>query len=225
MAFDGILLTEIFYSIQGETTHAGLPYIFIRLTGCNLRCHYCDTTYSFKGGTRRTIDSILEEIKSFKCKNVLLTGGEPLLQRGTLPLLTRLHEEGYEVSIETHGELSIESVKDLARIVLDIKTPGSGMNRGFFVQNLKHLKKNDEIKFVITNETDYHWAKEITHQYQLHTLCTVLFSPVIHSAQSPQHMNDFSPKWLSENILKDRLPVRMQFQLHKLIWGVDQKGV
>jgi 7-carboxy-7-deazaguanine synthase len=225
MAFDGLLITEIFHSIQGETTHAGLPYVFVRLTGCNLRCTYCDTTYAFKGGEKRSIDSVISEVKAFNCAHVLITGGEPLLQRGTLPLIHKLRENHCEVSIETHGEIPISAFSPYARIVLDIKTPGSGMQRGGFRENLKHLKKNDEIKFVITSREDYEWSKELLREYRLNELCTVLFSPVLHNHASPAPMEGLSPEWLAERILKDGLPVRMQFQLHKLIWGSERRGV
>ena len=141
MAFDGLLITEIFHSLQGETSLSGVPFVFVRLTGCNLRCTYCDSAYSFKGGKRMDFQSILGAIKSAGARHVLLTGGEPLLQRGTLPFLKLLRQEGYEVSIETHGEVSIETVAPFARIIMDIKTPGSGMSRGGFEQNLKFLKR------------------------------------------------------------------------------------
>ena len=161
MAFQDLLITEIFHSLQGETSLSGVPFAFIRLTGCNLRCSYCDSTYSFKGGTKMSIDEILLKIKPYGVKHVLLTGGEPLLQRQTPALLERLRNEGYQVSIETHGEVSIEKVANTARIILDIKTPSSGMSRGGYKKNLPLLKKSDEVKFVIASESDYSWAREI----------------------------------------------------------------
>ena len=226
MGFEGLLVTEIFHSIQGETSHAGLPYVFVRLTGCNLRCNYCDTTYSFKGGNRRTIDSVVAEVQAFDCTHVLLTGGEPLLQnRNTLALIHRLNASGLKVSIETHGELPIEAFTPYARIVLDIKTPGSGMSRGGYLHNLKHLKSNDEVKFVITSQADYEWARDVVRQHELYARCEVLFSPVLNNTASPHPVADLDPQMLAENILRDRLPVRMQYQLHKLIWGAEKRGV
>ena len=225
MAFDGLLITEIFHSIQGETSHAGLPYVFVRLTGCNLRCTYCDTTYAFKGGTKRAIEDVVAEVKAFNCDYVLLTGGEPLLQRGTFALLERLNAEGLKVSIETHGELPIERFAPLARIVLDVKTPGSGMIRGGYLANFGHLKTDDEVKFVITSRADYEWSRDLVRQHELYAKCGVLFSPVLHNAASPKPTSDLEPRWLAEAILRDRLPVRMQYQMHKLIWGSEKRGV
>jgi 7-carboxy-7-deazaguanine synthase len=224
MAFNGLLITEIFYSIQGETSHSGLPYTFIRLTGCNLRCSYCDSTYAFKGGTRMTIDEVAAEVKKYPTPHVLLTGGEPLLQRGTLPLAKALHDLGYEVSIETHGEAPITPYSEFCRIVMDIKTPGSQMSRGGWTKNLPHLKITDEIKFVITSEADYFWAKEwLTKNPQ--PFGRVLFSPIVAAKNSPGHVSGLSMQWLADQILKDHLPVRFQTQLHKAIWGAEKTGV
>jgi 7-carboxy-7-deazaguanine synthase len=224
MAFDGLLITEIFHSLQGETSLSGIPFVFVRLTGCNLRCTYCDSAYSFKGGIRMDFDSILLQIKKAGVKHVLLTGGEPLLQRGTLPFLRLLQKEGYQVSIETHGEVSIEAAVQHARIIMDIKTPGSGMSRGGFVKNLPLLKPEDEIKFVITCRSDYEWAKELVKSGSLPTR-EILFSPATPALGSPGTIEGTSPRILAEWILQDQLPVRFQIQLHKYLWGPDTKGV
>lgn len=223
MAFPGLLITEIFYSLQGETSLIGVPFVFVRLTGCNLRCTYCDSAYAFKGGKKMSFEEVLSEIKKYKVKHVLMTGGEPLLQRGTLPFIDLLNQEGYLVSVETHGEVSIQEAAKKARIIMDIKTPGSKMSRGFFRQNLAHLKHNDEIKFVITSESDYEWAKTIVEE----TLPTseILFSPTLPAEGSPGTFEGIAPRRLAERILEDQLPVRFQLQLHKLLWGMDTKGV
>jgi 7-carboxy-7-deazaguanine synthase len=224
VSFDGLLVSEIFHSLQGETSLSGVRFAFVRLTGCNLRCTYCDSAYAFKGGKKMSRAEILEVVRGYDVKHVLLTGGEPLMQRQT-PLLAReLHEAGFEVSIETHGEVSIEAIKGVARIVMDIKTPSSGMARGGFEKNLKHLSADDEIKFVIASESDYAWAKGILRAHRLPTR-EVLMSPAVVAAGQPGKFAGVSPKWLAERILDDRLPVRMQLQLHKLLWGADRRGV
>jgi 7-carboxy-7-deazaguanine synthase len=224
MAFQDLLITEIFHSLQGETSLSGVPFAFIRLTGCNLRCSYCDSSYSFKGGSKMSIDDVLLRIKPYGVKHVLLTGGEPLLQRQTPALLERLRTEGYQVSIETHGEVSIEKVAGRARIILDIKTPSSGMSRGGYKNNLPMLRKSDEVKFVIASESDYEWAREIVLAGEIPTE-EILLSPAVQSKGMPGAFPGIKPRWLAEKILEDRLPVRMQLQLHKLLWGADQKGV
>ena len=225
MAFSGLLVTEIFYSLQGETSLSGIPFIFIRLSGCNLRCTYCDSAYSFKGGKRMSIEEVLAEIKAYPVGHVLVTGGEPLLQRQTPQLIEELKSRGYSVSIETHGEVSIEKVMHSARIIMDIKTPGSGMSRGNFEKNLKLLKTGDEIKFVITSVSDYEWAKTWVRSGKLPQNCDVLFSPAIEAKGSPGSMEGIHPRTLAEKRREDRLPVRFQYQLHKLLWGADTKGV
>ena len=220
---DQLLITEIFFSLQGETSLTGVPFTVVRLTGCNLRCSYCDSTYAFKGGKRMTFDAVLNEIRRYPTKQVLLTGGEPLLQKGAVPFIQILIQEGYKVSIETHGEVSIEHAAPLARIIMDIKTPGSKMNRGKFRENLKFLKSTDEIKFVITSRDDYEFAKALVKQ----GLPTeeILFSPIIPSAHAPETVSGLDARELAENILRDGLPVRLQLQLHKILWGADRKGV
>lgn len=231
MAFDGLLITEIFYSLQGETSLSGIPFSFIRLTGCNLRCTYCDSAYAFKGGKKMSIDEVLENIKPHGVKNVLVTGGEPLLQRNTPALVLALKKAGYTVSIETSGESSIAPVRENARIILDVKTPGSGMQRGGWRENFPLLKKGDEVKFVITSESDYEWAKEFVQSGKIPNTCEILFSPAIAALGAPGGdsvqllSSQLGPTWLAEQILKDRLPVRFQYQIHKLLWGKDKKGV
>jgi 7-carboxy-7-deazaguanine synthase len=223
VAFEDLLVTEIFHSLQGETSLAGLRFAFIRLTGCNLRCAYCDSAYAFKGGRKMSVDAILETIQPYQVKHALLTGGEPLLQRQTPRLARALVDAGYEVSVETHGEVSIEAVAPFTRIVMDIKTPSSGMSRGGYVRNLPFLKSSDEIKFVIASEDDYFWARDIVRQ-GLPTR-EILFSPAVPALGSPGKFPGVRAHWLAEKILDDRLPVRQQIQLHKLLWGPDRKGV
>jgi 7-carboxy-7-deazaguanine synthase len=227
MAFDGLLITEIFHSLQGETSLSGLPFAFVRLTGCNLRCTYCDSAYAFKGGTRMSIDQILGAIQPYGVKHVLLTGGEPLLQRNTRALVDRLGAERYAVSIETHGEVSPEVMKGVAgraRIVMDVKTPASKMSRGGWKNNLRFLSPDDEIKFVVASREDYFWARD-TIQSNTWPTPELLISPVVRSPAMPGEVEGIELRWLAERILEDRLPVRLQVQLHKLIWGPEKTGV
>jgi 7-carboxy-7-deazaguanine synthase len=222
---DELLITEIFHSLQGETTLAGVPFAFIRLTGCNLRCTYCDTAYAFKGGEKRTIAQILEQIRPWGVKHVLLTGGEPLLQRNTSALLDALNAAGYEVSIETHGELPLEKYAGRARLIMDIKTPSSGMQRGGYRVNLPLLGAKDEIKFVIASQDDYFWARDLLRSEKIPPVAAVLFSPVMVAPGAPGKYAGVEPRWLAERMLEDRVPARMQMQLHKLIWGAASRGV
>lgn len=224
MSFQGLLITEIFHSLQGETSLTGVPFAFIRLSGCNLRCVYCDSAYAFKGGRKMEVAEILKVIEPFRVRHVLLTGGEPLLQRNTPELARALSEHGYQVSIETHGEVSIASVVDFTRIVMDIKTPSSGMCRGGFKKNLKYLKTSDETKFVIASEEDYTWGSKIVASGRIPTQ-EILFSPAVPTAAQPGEFLGVTPAWLAGRILEDRLPVRFQIQLHKYLWGSDRKGV
>jgi 7-carboxy-7-deazaguanine synthase len=224
MGFPDLLVTEIFHSLQGETSLMGVPFAFIRLTGCNLRCVYCDSAYAFKGGKRLRIAEVMDTIRPYEVKNVLLTGGEPLLQKNTPELARTLVEASYDVSIETHGEVSIQNIAKIARIVMDIKTPSSGMCRMGFEKNFKFLKPEDEIKFVIVSTEDYTWAKTLVKSGRLPTR-EVLFSPAQPAIDSPGKFPGVSLTWLAEKILEDRLPVRLQYQMHKLIWGADRKGV
>lgn len=220
MAFSGLLVTEIFHSLQGETSLSGVRFAFVRLTGCNLRCSYCDSTYAFKGGRRMSVDQVLEAIRPFQVEHVLLTGGEPLLQRNAPELVRALLATGYQVSIETHGEVSIKSVAGNARIVMDVKTPSSGMCRGGFVRNLPFLKPEDEVKFVIASTEDYFWAKETLSRYRIRA-GEILFSPVQKISPAPTEVPGVEPRWLAEQILRDKLPVRLQLQLHKILWERD----
>ena len=202
-------ITEIFHSLQGESSRVGLPTVFIRLTGCPLRCGYCDTSYAFSGGENTDITTILERVAAFNTAYVCVTGGEPLAQKACLVLLNALCDGGYSVSLETSGALPIESVDARVARIVDIKTPGSGETEKNHWENLKTLTERDEVKFVLCDEADYTWAKNILHEHRLHQTCTVLFSPV---------HGDINPTQLAEWILRDQLPVRMQVQLHKYLW-------
>jgi len=203
-------VSEIFFSLQGETSRVGLPTVFIRLTGCPLRCSYCDTAYAFGGGKSMSISSILDQVAHYKSNYVTVTGGEPLAQKACLVLLTALCEARYSVSLETSGALELSKVDARVCKVMDIKTPGSGeVNKNNWF-NLVHLTQQDEIKFVLCDEADYQWACEIIHAKHLHQVCPILFSPVYGS---------LDPAILATWILRDKLPVRMQMQMHKLLWG------
>jgi len=202
-------ITEIFHSLQGESTRVGLPSVFIRLTGCPLRCGYCDTSYAFSGGENMSLAAILERVASLDTPTVCVTGGEPLAQKNCLTLLTALCDAGYSVSLETSGALSIAAIDSRVARIVDIKTPGSGEVEKNRWENLAALTAHDEIKFVLCDEADYQWAKAMLREHGLAQTCTVLFSPV-HSGLNPTQ--------LAEWILRDRLPVRMQLQLHKYLW-------
>jgi 7-carboxy-7-deazaguanine synthase len=206
---------EIFYSLQGESSRVGLPTIFIRLSGCLMRCHYCDTAYAFQGGSMMTVDEIIKTIKKYDTPYVTVTGGEPLAQKEVLSLLKVLADQNYEVSLETGGGLSIKEVDPRIKIILDIKTPESGEEKKNHWDNLNLIHSKDEIKFVLCSREDYDWAKKILNQYKLAEKCDVLFSPVY------QKLNTTN---LGNWILEDQLPVRMQIQLHKLLWG-EKPGV
>lgn len=206
---------EIFYSLQGESSRVGLPTIFIRLSGCPMRCHYCDTAYAFQGGSMMTVDEIIKTIKKYDTRYVTVTGGEPLAQKEVLSLLKVLADQNYEVSLETGGGLSIKEVDPRIKIILDIKTPESGEEKKNHWDNLNLIHSKDEIKFVLCSREDYDWAKKILHQYKLTEKCDVLFSPVYQKLNTTDLGN-----W----ILEDQLPVRMQIQLHKLLWG-EKPGV
>ena len=203
-------INEIFYSLQGETSRVGLPTVFIRLTGCPLRCTYCDTAYAFTGGQNMSVAETLKQAAEYSARYITVTGGEPLAQRNCLALLSALCNAGYEVSLETGGALDISEVDARVMRVVDIKTPGSGEVEKNRWENLLLLTEHDEIKFVLCDEADYQWAKQIIQQYQLAEKCPVLFSPVHGVLNATQ---------LAEWILRDHLPVRMQVQLHKLLWG------
>jgi len=202
-------ITEIFYSLQGETSRVGLPTVFIRLTGCPLRCTYCDTAYAFTGGQNTSVEEILKQVADYSPHYVTVTGGEPLSQKNCRQLLSSLCDAGYEVSLETGGALDISAVDQRVMRVVDIKTPGSGEAEQNRWDNLKLLTLHDEIKFVLCDEADYRWAKQVMLKYNLAGKCPVLFSPVHGVLDATQ---------LAEWILRDRLPVRLQVQLHKLLW-------
>jgi 7-carboxy-7-deazaguanine synthase len=201
---------EIFHSMQGEASRIGLPTVFVRLTGCPLRCGYCDTAYAFQGGHIMTQAHILELVADYGSHQVTVTGGEPLAQKECLPLLTALCDAGYDVSLETGGALDVSGVDPRVSVILDIKTPGSGEAEKNLWRNLDQLKPNDEVKFVLCNQADYDWAKQVLAEHAIAGKCAVLFSPVYGQLNATE---------LADWILRDRLPVRMQIQLHKILWG------
>jgi 7-carboxy-7-deazaguanine synthase len=203
-------ITEIFHSLQGEARPAGYPTAFIRLTGCPLRCVYCDTSYAFQGGMRLGIADVLERIAEFSVRHVCVTGGEPLAQPACLELLAALCDAGYTVSLETSGALDISAVDARVMVVLDIKTPDSGESERNLWANLARLKREDQIKFVICSRADYEWAKGVLAERRLEQVCEVLFSP---------SWGQLPARDLAEWVLADRLPVRFQLQLHKYLWG------
>lgn len=207
-------ITEIFFSLQGESTRAGLPTVFIRLTGCPLRCEYCDTAYAFSGGKKMSIDSILHEVKRYEPTYICVTGGEPLAQPSCFELLKTLCDSGYQVSLETSGALDCTLVDERVMIVMDLKTPGSKEEKRNKLSNLNVLKKTDQIKFVLCNRDDYDWAKRMIHTHELSSKAELLFSP--------SH-GELEPSSLAEWIINDNLPVRLQLQLHKFLWH-DAQG-
>ncbi len=203
-------ITEVFYSLQGEASRVGLPTVFVRLTGCPLRCTWCDTTYSFTGGEAATVESVLAEVAKYPARQVCVTGGEPLSQKDCLPLLTALCDAGYDVSLETSGALDVAGVDPRVSRIMDLKAPGSGEVGRNLWSNLDCLNDRDEIKVVIASRDDYEWARDIIRQRHLDRLCPVLLSPA-------QGLLEASS--LAEWILADGLNVRFQLQLHKLLWG------
>ncbi len=207
-------ITEIFHSLQGETRTVGLPTVFVRLTGCPLRCQYCDTAYAFKGGTLRSFTEIIAKVDSYQADYVTVTGGEPLAQPDCLPLLSQLCDRGYQVSLETSGAMDVKDVDPRVVKILDLKTPGSLEEQRNLYSNLDYLTEQDQIKFVICNEADYQWSKQKLLEYDLAQRFEVLFSP---------SNQELSPRQLADWILADKLAVRMQVQLHKYIWG-DEPG-
>jgi 7-carboxy-7-deazaguanine synthase len=206
---------EIFYSLQGETSRVGLPTAFVRLTGCPMRCTYCDTAYAFSGGSNMEIPSILQKVTNLKAKYVTVTGGEPLAQKECYDLLRVLCDQGFSVSLETGGKMDIASVDERVSVILDIKTPTSNEDKNMLWTNVDHIKPKDEIKFVLCNRDDYDWAKEKIVELNLDKKCPILFSPSYH---------DLSATTLASWVLEDKLPVRMQLQLHKILWG-EKAGV
>jgi 7-carboxy-7-deazaguanine synthase len=209
-------INEIFKSIQGESSHAGLPCIFVRLTGCNLRCTYCDTEYAFYEGKEMSVADIVKSVDSCGISLVEITGGEPLLQKEVYPLMQALLEKKYTVMLETGGSLSLEEVPQAVIKIMDLKCPGSGEESRNNYHNLSHLTLQDEVKFVILNRQDYDWCKQILNKYEIHKKAPVLFSPVYDKLD----LKDLA-KW----VLEDNLPVRLQTQLHKVIWSKDAIGV
>ena len=211
-----IKINEIYLSIQGESTHTGLPCIFMRLTGCNLRCSWCDTAYAFHEGKNMSIDEILQKVENFGIHLVEITGGEPLMQDNVYTLMRSLIEKGYKVMLETGGSISLERVpKDVIKI-MDLKCPGSGEQEKNNLDNLKLLAPHDEVKFVILDKKDYEWSRDIIKKYKINETAHILLSPVFDKLELKEMV-----KW----ILEDRLPVRLQTQLHKIIWDKNTIGV
>jgi 7-carboxy-7-deazaguanine synthase len=209
-------VNEIYHSIQGESTNAGLPCVFIRLTGCNLRCTYCDTEYAFFEGNERSLDEIIEEVRKYNCKLVEVTGGEPLMQDESIELMKKLCDEDFDIMLETAGNMPIKDVDERVKIIMDLKCPSSGMMSKNLYENVDHLKKKDEVKFVLGNRKDYDWMKEIISKYNIQNKCTLLASVVLGTLE---------PLTLANWILEDKLDVRFQLQMHKFIWHPETKGV
>lgn len=207
-------ITEVFLSLQGEADTVGWPTVFVRLTGCPLRCHYCDTDYAFSGGEWMSIDAVMEAVAAYHTRHVCVTGGEPLAQKGCLALLTRLCEADYDVSLETSGALDIARVDERVSRVMDIKTPLSGEAAKNRYENISHLTPHDQVKLVIGDRNDYEWARAVVEKYRINERCTVFFSPIF---------GRIEPRRLAEWIIEDRLEVRFQMQLHKILWG-DEPG-
>ena len=211
-----IKVNEIFYSIQGESSAAGVPTVFVRLTGCNLRCTYCDTEYAFYEGKEFSLNEIVDKVKSYKCKSVEITGGEPLLQEESFELMKLLADEGLFVMLETSGSISVKDVDKRVKIIMDLKCPSSGMEKKNLYDNISYLKEIDEVKFVVGNREDYDWAKLQISTYNLDEKHEVLISPVFGEIEPVKIVN-----W----ILEDKLKVRFQLQMHKFIWEPDKRGV
>jgi len=211
-----IKINEIYYSIQGESSNAGKPCVFIRLTFCNLRCTYCDTEYAFYEGEDKTIDEIISEVKQYNCNLVEVTGGEPLFQTESYGLLERLCDEGFDVLLETAGNMPIKDVDHRVKIIMDLKCPSSGMEKKNLFNNINFIKPKDEIKFVIGNREDYDWSMEIMDRFNLKSKSEILFSVVF---------GELEPVTLVNWILEDKLDVRFQLQMHKYIWHPETKSV
>ena len=211
-----LVVTEIFHSIQGESSFMGLPCVFVRLTGCPLRCRWCDTDYAFQGGTRMTQDEVVGRVASYGCKLVELTGGEPLAQRASLELMSRLADVGYTVLLETSGALPIEEVDPRVHRIVDLKCPDSDEQAKNRLENLPHLTAKDEVKFVVAGRRDYEWARGMIREHALEGRCRILFSPV---------HGELDPKELAAWVLADRLDARFQLQMHKYIWSPETRGV
>jgi len=211
-----VVVNEIFYSIQGETTRAGLPCVFVRLTGCDLRCVYCDSEYAFHEGVRMSLDEVERAVALHGCRFVTITGGEPLLQEEVFPLMRRLADAGYDLQVETSGAVDVTPVDPRVRVILDIKTPGSGMQERMDWNNIGRLKTGDEVKFVLMDRADYDWATGILSRHRLPQGVPVLLSPA---------HDRLDPRELAEWMKTDVLPARLQLQVHKYIWGARERGV
>ena len=208
-------VNEIFYSIQGESSLAGRPCLFIRLAGCNLRCKYCDTDYAYGNGIMMSVDQVLRAAAKYDCPLVLITGGEPLMQEDSFHLMDKLIEHEYQVMLETNGTLAVQNVPEGVLLVMDIKCPGSGETEKNLYTNIDYLGPADNCKFVLTDRNDYEWASDVIFDYGINELCEVLMSPC---------HDKLEPRELAEWILKDHMPVRLQLQLHKMVWGPDVQG-
>ncbi len=211
-----MIVNEIFHSIQGESTRAGLPCTFVRLTGCHLRCGYCDTPHAFHEGAPMTVDEVAGDVERIGCRFVTITGGEPLLQEEVYPLMRRLAEAGYDLQIETSGAVDVSRVDPRVRVILDVKTPGSGEAQAMDWSNLERLKPGDEVKFVLVDRADYEWSREVIRTRPLPPDVPVLLSPA-HGA--------LDPAALAEWMKRDDLGARLHLQIHKYIWGPDRRGV
>lgn len=211
-----IKINEIFFSIQGESSFVGYPTVFVRTTGCHLRCTYCDTKYSYHEGALMGREQILTEIAKHPAKHVCITGGEPLLQKEVLKLMEELCDRGYNVSLETSGGKSIQGVDPRVHTILDVKTPTSGAAGSFMLQNISYINSKTEFKFVICSEEDFAWSEEFCRQHDLFGKYSVLYSP---------SFEEIKPRWLAEKILHERSPARLQLQLHKYIWNPETRGV
>ena len=211
-----LIVNEIFYSVQGEGTSVGTPTVFVRLTGCNLRCVYCDTEYAFYEGEKMTLDETIAEVEKYECKTVEITGGEPLLQKESLELMKHLADKGFDVLLETSGSVSIAKVDKRVKIIMDLKTPSSGMADKNLYENIEFLDKKDEVKFVVGSAEDYEWAKKKIEEYALEEKTNVVFSPVF---------GVIEPREIVERILRDKLKARFLLQMHKYIWEHDRRGV
>lgn len=211
-----IKINEIFYSIQGESSYAGYPTVFVRTTGCNLRCNYCDTKYSYYEGQFQNSEKIIEQIHSYKSKYVCITGGEPLIQKDIFPLMKTLCDFGYNVSLETSGSKNIKDVDPRVKIILDVKTPDSDEGDSFLLENLHYIQPSTEAKFVICSEKDFEWAENFCRQHELYQKCSVLYSPAFKILEA---------EWLAQEILRKNSSARLQLQQHKYIWSPETRGV
>lgn len=209
-------INEVFFSIQGESSYVGHPTVFVRTSGCHLRCTYCDTTYAYHDGTTRQLDDLLQEIESYGAQYVCITGGEPLLQKEVYPLMTQLCDRGHLVSVETSGDIDCQHVDKRVKKIIDVKTPDSGEPKAFNHENLKYADVNTEFKFVICSEADFFWSEYFSQQHNLFKTSTVLYSP---------SFGQIDAAWLAEKILAEKSSARLQLQLHKYIWSPTQRGV